>query len=73
MVETQLSKLRGISDTLVRRAYCILEVFHLSQRPKTGIPGPFGAKNRYTLKSSKKCTPRSLSLVQSVLDLFVAG
>ena len=40
---------------------------------KTGIPGPFGAKNRHILKSSNKCTPRALPLVQSVLYLVLAG
>ena len=40
---------------------------------KTGILDPFGAKNRYILKSSEKRTLRALPLVQSVLFLFLAG
>ena len=32
-------------------------------RPKTGIPGPFGAKNWYVLKSSQKHILRALPLV----------
>ena len=31
--------------------------FCYGQRPKTGIPGPFGAKNRYILKSQVKSAP----------------
>ena len=42
----------------------ILSTFLVGQRPKTGIRGPFGAKNRYILKTSKKRTPRALLLVQ---------
>ena len=45
----------------------------IGKRPETGIPGPFGAKNRYILKSSQKHTLRALRLVQSALYLFLAG
>ena len=41
------------------------------QRPKTGIPCPFGVKIRYILKSSKKRTPRALPLVYNALYLFL--
>ena len=33
--------------------------FCFRQRPKTGIPGPFGAKNRYILKTKSKEHPTS--------------
>ena len=42
------------------------------QRPKTATPGPFGAINKYILKSNKKRTPRALPLLQSGLYLFLA-
>ena len=35
------------------------------QRPKTSIPGPFGAKDKYVLKSSQKRTLRVLPMVQT--------
>ena len=50
-----------------------LNIISCGQRPKTGIPGPFGAKNRCILKSSKKLTPRALPWVHSGLYLFLAG
>ena len=40
-------------------------------QPPTGVPSPFGGKNRYIL-TSQKGTPRALPLVQSALHLFLA-
>ena len=40
---------------------------------KTGVPGPFGAENRYVLKSSQTCTMQALPLVQNALYLVLAG
>ena len=41
------------------------------KRPKKGAPGPFGAKKRYILESSKKRAPRALPLVDNALCLFL--
>ena len=40
--------------------------------PKTGIPGHFGAKNKYILKPSTKHTPEALRLASLTWYLFQA-
>ena len=60
------------TNRIIHSVFIVLRFF-VGQRPKTGIPGLFGAKNRYILKSSQKRTLRALLLVQSALYLVLAG
>jgi len=61
----------GASHTIFIRVVLDPSWFYLGQRPKTGVPCPFGAKNMYILKLSRKPNPRALPLVWNTLCLFV--
>ena len=64
-VATRLAYDLHVSDTYVRY---LISCF--GQRPKTRVPGPFGAKNMYIRKPSQKRTLRVLILIRSALYLF---
>ena len=68
----------GVTITTACRAAVITEqarlfgVLFKGFLPKTGIPGHFGAKNRYVIKPSTNHTPGALRLASLTSCLFSA-
>ena len=49
--------------------YLVPGTYYFGQKRKTGIPGPVFLKNGYTLKPSKKRTPRAITLLTGQIHI----